>query len=57
MIYTDDNGRPINKPDRADYVTDCDYVEAFYAWKRKRESLSWTAFDDAFRAAMKRGTP
>jgi hypothetical protein len=53
VIFTEENGRPIPKPERGDFTTDAEYVRAFHDYKRRIEALSWVAFDDQFRKAMR----
>ncbi len=53
-IYTDAKGRPIPRPERADYPDAMDYWRAVWAWKDRIAALSHAAFDDAFRKALRR---
>jgi hypothetical protein len=55
MIITDGSGRPIDKPRRADYASDTDYMRAFYAYNDKITRIANESFDAGFRAAMRRG--
>lgn len=34
-IFTDETGKPIEKPQRADCASDAEYVEAFHAYRRR----------------------
>lgn len=43
MIFTDDQGRPIPKPVRADYTTDLAFIEARHEWARKLSSIASSA--------------
>lgn len=53
MIFTDEKGVPIPKPERDEYESDVEYVRAFHEWKQRIANMSSEAFDEAFRKAMK----
>ena len=53
MILTDANGRPIPRPERADFATDLDYLRASCAYNDRVNALASGAFDRAFRRAVK----
>lgn len=52
MIITDANGRPFEKPRRADYASDLEFVRAFHAYRDQVTTEANRAFDDAFRTAL-----
>lgn len=54
VIITDARGRPIDKPVRADFASDVEFIRAFHAWRDKITKSANEAFDDAFRKAMRR---
>lgn len=53
MILTDGAGRPIERPRRADFETDLEFVRAYHAWKDRVTEIANRAFDAAFRAAFR----
>lgn len=53
-IVTDDRGVPYVAPERADFASDVDYLRAFHAFKDRMTNDANKAFDEAFRAALKR---
>jgi len=50
MIYTDDKGRPFERPCREDFATDLAFVQAFHAWRDARTRAANEAFDKALRS-------
>lgn len=52
-IFTDAEGRPLDKPQRVDFATDLTFVQAMHAWFDMRAKLRRDAFDAAFRRAMR----
>lgn len=54
VIITDANGRPFEKPRRADYTSDLEFARAFHAYRDRITAEANRAFDDAFRTEMKR---
>jgi hypothetical protein len=45
-----------DRPRRADFSTDYDFVVAVHAYNRAIECASWLAFDKAFVKALKGGS-
>jgi hypothetical protein len=58
MILTDAKGRPIPKPEREDFSAglpgDLAFLDARHAWRDEVALVANGAFDDAFRAALRR---
>lgn len=52
-ILTDDRGRPIDKPRRADFATDSAYARAFHAYKDRVAGVANASFDRSFSRAMR----
>lgn len=53
-ILTDDRGRPVERPERKDFASDIDFIDAFHAYKNKIAQIANAAFDDSFRKSLKR---
>lgn len=54
MILTYADGRVIAKPQRSDYETLLEYIEAVHAYNSEVTLVANRAFNDAFRKAIKR---
>lgn len=55
-IYTDEKGRPIERPRRENFSSDTAYIRAFHAYKDKIANLANKSFDEEFRSQMSRRT-
>jgi hypothetical protein len=55
MIFTDDSGRPIDRPMRESFASDVDYVVAVHAYKQAITNAANRAFDQAFCATLRNG--
>jgi hypothetical protein len=55
VILTDENGVPIDRPCRADFASDLEFIRAFHAYRDRVASVANRAFDDAFRKALALG--
>lgn len=51
MILTDEQGRPLPRPERNDYPDAISWMRAFWAWKDRVADTANRAFDAAFRKA------
>ena len=54
MILTDERGRPLPRPERADYPDVLSWMRAVWAWDDRVRGIANRAFDEAFRAASRR---
>lgn len=54
VIHVDENGVPCPRPQHDDYASDVDYLLAFHAYHDAITQRANAAFDEAFRAEMKR---
>ena len=53
-IITDAQGRPLDKPKRADFSSDIAFIQATHAFNDKVAGIANRAFDEGFHAAMAR---
>jgi len=53
-VRTDKHGKPLVKPCRADFGSDVEFLRAAHAWKDAVTSHANRAFDEGFRAELKR---
>ena len=54
VIYTDAEGRPLDKPRRADFDSDIAFIHATHAFNDKVTGIGNRAFDEGFKKAMAR---
>ena len=54
MIYTDEKGRPIPKPEPEDYPTTVEFLRARAAWSDRLSDIANRAFSEAFSKGMKK---
>lgn len=55
MIVTDEQGRPVYKPEPGDYSTLIDFIRARHAYNDRITEMHNQAFDASFKHAMKAG--
>ena len=53
-ILTDAQGRPMPRPERADYPDAISWMRAFWAWKDRVAEVANRGFAEGFRAASRR---
>jgi hypothetical protein len=51
-IITDEHGRPLDKPRRADFASDLAFIQASHAHNDRVTGIGNRAFDESFRTAM-----
>lgn len=56
-ILTNAKGVPYNRPERADFATDLEFVRAFHAYKDAISRDANEAFDRAARKALRKKKP
>jgi hypothetical protein len=55
VIYTDAQGRPVPKPDPADFPDTVSFIRAYHAWRDRIADVGNKAFEQQFRKSL-RGT-
>jgi hypothetical protein len=51
-ILTDEHGRPIERPRRADFSSDVEFMHAFHAFKDRVANMANAAFAGSFRGHL-----